>query len=93
MALRDNTKAGNSVKQTSSALHIGGCMHLPLQQFLEITMSPDSTFFKVHSDIYFANVLSQAMLVRTTFRKTLLKIHSTLKQVAYYLNTLTNNFL
>ena len=42
-------------------------------------MSPDSTFYKLHSDIYFAKVLSQAMLVRTIFRKTLLKVYSTLK--------------
>ena len=42
-------------------------------------MSPDSTFCKLHGDIYFAKVLSQAMLVRTIFRKTLLKVYSTLK--------------
>ena len=46
-------------------------------------MSPDSTFYKLHSDIYFAKVLSQAMLVRTIFRKTLLKVYSTLKQAIY----------
>ena len=54
-------------------------MHLPLQQFFKIIMSPDSTFYKLHSDIYFAKVLSQAMLVRTIFWKTLLKVYSTLK--------------
>ena len=79
MAVRDNTKAGNSVKQTSSVLHIRGCVHLPLQQFLKIIMSPDSTYYKLHSDIYFAKVLSQAMIGRTIFRKTLLKVYSTLK--------------
>ena len=45
-------------------------------------MSPDSTFYKLHSDIYFAKVLSQAMLVRTIFRKTLLKVYSTLKNIS-----------
>ena len=80
MAVRDNTKAGNSVKQTSPVLHIRGCVHLPLQQFFKIIISPDSTFYKLHSDIYFAKVLSQAMLVRTIFRKTLLKVYSTLKR-------------
>ena len=87
LAVRDNTKAGNSVKQTSSVLHISGCMHLPLLQFFKIIMSPDSTFYKLHSDIYFAKVLSQAMLVRTIFQKTLLKVYSTLKTtrvVAFY---------
>ena len=79
MAVRDNTKAGNSVKQTLSVLHIRGCVHLPSQQFFKIAMSPDSTFYKIHSDIYFAKVLSQAMLVRTIFRKTLLKVYSTFK--------------
>ena len=78
MAVRDNTKAGNSVKQTSSVLHVRGCVHLPLQQFYKIIMSPDSTFYKLHSDIYFAKVLSQAMLIRTIFRKTLLKVYSNL---------------
>ena len=79
MAVRDNTKAGNSVKQTSSVLHIRGCVHLPLQQVLKIIIFPDSAFYKLHSDIYFAKVLSLAMLVRTIFRKTLLKVYSTLK--------------
>ena len=80
MAVRDNTKAGNSVKQTSSVLNIRGCVHLPLQQYFKIITSPDSTFYELHSDIYFAKVLSQAMLVRTIFRETLLKVYSTLKQ-------------
>ena len=44
----------------------------------KIIMSPDSTFYKLHSDIYFAKVLSLAMLVRTIFRKTPLKVYSTL---------------
>ena len=73
MAVRDNTKAGNSVKQTSSVLRIRGCVHLPLQQVFKIIMSPDSTFYKLNSDIYFAKVLSLAIRVRTIFRKTLLK--------------------
>ena len=65
MTVRDNTKAGNSVKQTSSVLHIRGCAHLPLQQVFKIIMSPDSTFYKLHSDIYFAKVLSLAMRMKT----------------------------
>ena len=85
MAVRDNTKAGNSVKQTLSVLHIRGRVHLPLQQFFKIIMSPDSTFYKLHSDIYFAKVLSQAMLVRTIFQKTLLKVYSTLNRIIYIL--------
>ena len=94
MAVRDNTKAGNSVKQTSSVLHIRGCVHLPLQQFFKIIMSPDSTFYKLHSDIYFAKVLSQAMLVRTIFRKTLLKVYSNLKvKVKFRLKTMSNAML
>ena len=52
-------------------------MHLPLQQFFKIIMSPDSTFYKLHSDITLPRVLSQAMLVRTIFQKTLLKVYST----------------
>ena len=80
MAVRDNTKAGNSVKKTSSVLHIRGCTHLPLQQVFKIIMSPDSTFYKLHSDIYFAKVSSLAMRVRTIFRKTPLKVYSTLKK-------------
>ena len=81
MAVGDNTKAGNSVKQTLSVLHIRGCAHLPLQQVFKIIMSQDSTFYKLHSDIYFAKVLSLAMCVRTIFRKTPLKVYSTLKQL------------
>ena len=81
MAVCDNTKAGNSVKQTSSVLHIRGCVHLPLHQVFKIIMPPDSTFYKLYSDIYFAKVLSLAMLVRTIFRKTLLKVYSTLKLI------------
>ena len=90
MAVRDNTKAGNSVKQTLSVLHIRGCVHLPLQQFFKIIMSPDSTFYKLHSDLYFAKVLSQAMLVRTIFRKTLLKVYSTLKPIRIGENLVVN---
>ena len=82
MAVRDNTKAGNSVKQTSTVLHIRGCVHLPLQQVFKIIMSSDSTFYKLHSDIYFAKVLSLAIRVRTIFRKTLLKVYSTLNRVS-----------
>ena len=78
MAVCDNTKAGNSVKQTSTVLHIRGRVHLPLQQVFKIIMSPDSTFYKLYSDIYFAKALSLAMRVRTIFRKTLLKVHSIL---------------
>ena len=63
LAVRDNTKAGNLVKQTSSVLHIRDCAHLPLQQVIKIIMSPDSTFYKLHSYIYFAKVLSLAMRV------------------------------
>ena len=57
-------------------------MHLPLQQVFKIIMSPESTFYKLHSDIYFAKVLSLAMRVRTIFRKTLLKVYSTLNNVS-----------
>ena len=80
MAVRDNTKADNSVKQTSSLLHIRGCVHLPLQQVFKIIRSPDSTFYKLHSDIYFAKVLSPAIRERTIFRKTVLKVCSTLNK-------------
>ena len=83
MALRNNTKAGNSVKQTLSVLHIRGYVHLPLQQVFKIIMSPDSIFYKLYSDIHFAKVLSPAMRVRTIFRKTLQKVYSTLKVVAH----------
>ena len=41
-------------------------------------ISPDSTFCKLHSEIYFTKVLSLAMRVRTIFWKTLLKIYSNL---------------
>ena len=44
----------------------------------KIIISPDSTFYKLHGDIYFAKVLSLAMRVRTIFRKTLLKLCSKL---------------
>ena len=80
LTVRDNTKAGNSVKQTSSVMYIRGCAHLPLQQVFKIIMSPDSTFYNLHSDIYFAKVLSLAMRVRTIFGKTPLKVYSTLKR-------------
>ena len=72
LAVLDNTKV-------SSVLHIKGCVHLPLQQVFKIIMPPDSTFYKLLNDIYFAKVLSLAMRVRTIFLKTLLKVYSTLK--------------
>ena len=34
-----------------SILPIRGCVHLPLQQVFNIIMSPDSTFYKLYSDI------------------------------------------
>ena len=92
MAVLDNTKAGNSVMQTLSVLHIRGFVHLPLQQVFKIIMSPDSTFYKLHSDIYFAKVLSLAMRVGTIFQKTLLKVYSTLK-LLFALFTVPHYFL
>ena len=52
-----------------------------VQQVFNIIMSPDFTFYKLHSDIDFTKVLSLAMRVRTIFRKTLLKVYSTLKSI------------
>ena len=61
-------------------------MHLALQQVFKIIMSSDSTFYELYSDIYFAKVLSLAMSIRTIFRKTLLKVYSTLKTKAFHLS-------
>jgi len=57
--------------QTSSVLHIRGCVLLPLHRIFKIFSSPDSTFHKLHTDIYFAEVLllatHQLTRVRTIF--------------------------
>ena len=82
LALRDNTKACSSVSQTSSVLYIMGCARLLSHQVFKIIISPDSTFYMLYSDIYFAKVLLLATRVRTIFRKTLLKVYSNQRQHA-----------
>ena len=52
MAVRDNTKTGNSVKQISSALHIRGCAHLPLQQVFKIIRCLKILHFICFTEIY-----------------------------------------
>ena len=55
-------------------------MLTPLHQIFKIIIFPDSTFYKLHSDIYFAKILSLARRVRTIFRWTLLRVYSNLKR-------------
>ena len=55
-------------------------------------MSPDSIFYKLYSDIYFVKFLSLAMRVRTIFRKTLLKVYSTLNGATLSVSALIDVF-
>ena len=50
-----------------------------LHRIFKMISSPDSTFHKLYSDIYFVRVLLLATRVRTMFWKTLVKVYSNLK--------------